>query len=60
MFERIPQDGSVNETGLQLVIDEEKAAGKLLPEFSTQEILIDRFVREAAQSINKRLGPGCE
>jgi ABC-type nitrate/sulfonate/bicarbonate transport system substrate-binding protein len=60
MFERIPQDGSVNEAGLQLVIDEEKAAGKLPPEFSMQEIFIDRFVREAGHSINKRLGPGCE
>jgi ABC-type nitrate/sulfonate/bicarbonate transport system substrate-binding protein len=29
MFERIPPDGSVNEAGLELVIDEEKAAGKL-------------------------------
>jgi ABC-type nitrate/sulfonate/bicarbonate transport system substrate-binding protein len=60
MFERIPQDGSVNAAGLQLVIEEEKAAGKLPPEFSTQEILIDRFVKEAAHSINKRLGPGYE
>ena len=60
MFERIPQDGSVNETGLQLVIDEEKAAGKLPPGFSMEEILMDRFVREAAQSVNQRFGSGCE
>ena len=60
MFELIPQDGSVNEAGLQLVIDEEKAAGKLPPGFSMKEILIGRFVREAAQSVNQRFGGGCE
>jgi ABC-type nitrate/sulfonate/bicarbonate transport system substrate-binding protein len=60
MFERIPQDGSVNETGLQLVIDEEKEAGKLPSRFSMQEILVDRFVKEAAQSVNQRFGSGCE
>ena len=60
MFERIPQDGGVNEAGLQLVIDEEKAAGKLPPGFSMEEILMDRFVKEAAQSVNQRFGGGCE
>jgi NitT/TauT family transport system substrate-binding protein len=60
MFERIPPDGSVNEAGLQLVIDEEKAAGKLPPEFSMQEILLDRFVKQAAASVERRFGQGCE
>lgn len=60
MFERIPPDGSVNQAGLQLVIDEEKAAGKLAAEFSMQEILLDGFVNEAAQSVNRRFGSGCE
>jgi len=60
MFERVPQDGSVNEAGLQLVIDEERAAGKLPPGFSMEEILMDRFVRESGHSVNQRFGSGCE
>ena len=50
--------GSVNEAGLRLVIDEEKAAGKLPAEFSMQAILNDRFVKAAAQSVNQRFGSG--
>jgi hypothetical protein len=60
MFERIPPNGSVNEAGLQLVIDEGKAAGKLPPGFSMEEILVDRFVKDAAQSVNQRFDGGCE
>ena len=60
MFERIPPDGSVNQAGLQLVIDEEKAAGKLPAEFTMQDILSDGFVKVAAQSVNQRFGSGCE
>jgi ABC-type nitrate/sulfonate/bicarbonate transport system substrate-binding protein len=60
MFERIPPDGGVNRAGLQLVIDEEKAAGKLPVEFSMQEILVAGFVNQAAQSVNQRFGSGCE
>ena len=60
MFGRIPPDGSVNQAGLQLVIDEEKAAGKLPAEFRMQEILVDGFVKAAAQSVNQRFGSGCE
>jgi ABC-type nitrate/sulfonate/bicarbonate transport system substrate-binding protein len=60
MFERIPQDGSVNEAGLQLVIDEEKAAGKLPPGFKMEEILVTRFVKEANASVNARYGLGYE
>ena len=60
MFERIPPDGSVNQAGLQLFIDEEKTAGKLAAEFSMQEILVDGLVKEAAQSVNQRFGSGCE
>jgi ABC-type nitrate/sulfonate/bicarbonate transport system substrate-binding protein len=60
MFERVPQDGNVNQAGLQLVIDEEKATGKLPAEFTMQEILVDGFVKEAAQSVNRRFGSGCE
>jgi hypothetical protein len=60
MFERIPPDGSVNQAGLQLVIDEEKAAGKLAAEFRMQEILVDGFVKAATQSVNQRFGSGCE
>ena len=60
MFERIPPDGGVNRAGLQLVIDEEKAAGKLPVEFSMQEILAVGFVNQAARSVNQRFGSGCE
>ena len=60
MFERVPLDGSVNEAGLGLVIDEEKAAGKLPSSFRAEEILITRFVKEAAESVNRRFGSGCE
>ena len=60
MFERIPPDGSVNEAGLKLVIDEEKAAGKLPASFQAEEILITRFVKEAAESVNRRFGDGSE
>lgn len=60
MFERIPQDGAVNETGLKLVIEEEKAAGKLPRDFSINGILLNRFVKEAADSVNRRFGSGCE
>ncbi|MBI2988643.1 MAG: ABC transporter substrate-binding protein [Deltaproteobacteria bacterium] len=60
MFEQIPQDGMVNETGLELVIGEEKATGKLPSGFSIDEILMDRLVKEAADSVNRRFGMGCE
>ena len=60
MFERIPRDGGVNETGLKLVIDEEKAAGKLPSSFQAEDILINAFVRAAADSVNSRFGDGCE
>jgi ABC-type nitrate/sulfonate/bicarbonate transport system substrate-binding protein len=60
MFERIPPDGGVNEAGLELVIDEEKAAGNLPASFKTQDILMNRFVKEAAASVNQRFGTGCE
>jgi hypothetical protein len=60
MFERVPRDGGVNETGLNLVIDEEKAAGKLPSSFEATEILITRFVKEAAASVDRRFGDGCE
>lgn len=60
MFERIPQDGMVNEAGLELVIEEEKAAGKLPGGFSIDEILIDRLVKSAAESVDQRFGSGCE
>lgn len=60
MFERIPQDGGVSEAGLNQVIQEEQAVEKLPPSFSAQEILLDRFVKEAAASVDRRFGPGCE
>ena len=60
MFEYIPRDGAVNEAGLQLVIDEEKAAGKLPAAFQAEEILITRFVNDAARSVNRRFRSGCE
>lgn len=60
MFERIPQDGGVSEIGLNQVIAEEKEAGKLPPSFGAREILLDRFVKEAAASVNRRFGSGCE
>ncbi|MBI1994293.1 MAG: hypothetical protein HYS67_07785 [Deltaproteobacteria bacterium] len=60
MFERIPRDGMVNEAGLELVIEEEKAAGKLPCGFAMNEILLDRFVKAAADSVNRRFGKGCE
>ena len=60
MFERIPPDGSVNQAGLQLVIDEEIAAGKLAGEFSMEEILVDGLVKKAAENVTRRFGSGCE
>lgn len=60
MFERIPQDGTVNEAGLCLVIEEEKETGKLPGGFNMNEILVNRFVQEAADSVNRRFGSGCE
>ncbi len=60
MFERIPQDGSVNEAGLRLVIEEKKETGKLPSRFTMNEILITRFVKEAADSVNQRFGAGYE
>jgi len=39
---------------------EEKAVGKLPGSFSVGDILIDRFVKEAADSVNCRFGKGCE
>ncbi len=60
MFERIPQDGTVNEAGLRLVIEEEKETGKLPSAFSMDEILVNRFVKEAADSVNRRFGAGYE
>ena len=60
MFERIPMDGMVNEAGLELVIEEEKQAGKLPPGFSMSEILLAQFVKAAADSVNRRFGEGCE
>ncbi|MBI4490684.1 MAG: ABC transporter substrate-binding protein [Deltaproteobacteria bacterium] len=60
MFERIPQDGMVNEAGLRLVIEEEQAAGKLPGSFGIKDILMDRFVKQAAESVARRFGDGCE
>jgi ABC-type nitrate/sulfonate/bicarbonate transport system substrate-binding protein len=60
MFEHIPMDGAVNEAGLQLVIDEEKAAGQLPSGFQAGEILLTRFVQQAAESVSRRFGSGCE
>ena len=60
MFERIPRDGMVNEAGLKLVIEEEKEAGKLPPGFAMNEILLDRFVKAAADSVDRRFGEGYE
>lgn len=60
MFERIPLDGMLGEEGLKQVIEEEKAVGKLPDSFNAQDILADRFVREAAASVNRRFGAGCE
>jgi len=60
MFERIPQDGSVNEPGLVRVIEEEKASGKLPLSFQWNDVVADRFVVAAAASVNQRFGSGCE
>lgn len=60
MFERIPRDGMVNEAGLGLVIEEEKATGKLPESFRMEDILVDRFVKAAADTVNRRFGDGCE
>jgi ABC-type nitrate/sulfonate/bicarbonate transport system substrate-binding protein len=60
MFERIPRDGSVSRAGLNQVIEEEKAAGKLAESFKIDDILLDRFVKEAASSVDRRFGSGCE
>ncbi len=60
MFERIPLDGMVGEQGLNQVIKEEKEAGRLPEVFQAHDILLDRFAKEAAVSINRRFGSGCE
>ena len=60
MFERIPQDGSVDEAGLVEIIEEEKGAGKLPSSFKLEDIVIDRFVKEANVKVSERLGLGCE
>ena len=60
MFERIPLDGAVGVQGLEQVIEEEKAAGKLPETFAVKDILLDRFVKEAAASVNRRFGGGSD
>ena len=60
MFDRIPLDGMVGEQRLNEVIEEEKRLGKLPPSFRSQDILLDRFVRKAADSVNRRIGSECE
>lgn len=50
----------MNEAGLCLVIEEEKETGKLPGGFNMNEILVNRFVQEAADSVNRRFGSGCE
>jgi ABC-type nitrate/sulfonate/bicarbonate transport system substrate-binding protein len=60
MFDCIPQDGMVGEVGLRQVIEEEKTKGKLPASFGIKDILLDRFVKEAAASVERRFGTGCE
>ena len=60
MFDRIPLDGMVGEQRLNELIEEEKGWRKLPPSFRSQDILLDRFVRKAADSVNRRIGTGCE
>jgi hypothetical protein len=60
MFERIPPDGSINEAGLAQVVAEEQQAGKLPLSFQLEAVVIDRFVKAAAASVEQRFGSGCE
>ena len=60
MFERIPQNGAINEAGLTQVVSEEKEAGKLPESFTLADIVVDRFVKYAAASVDQRFGAGCE
>jgi ABC-type nitrate/sulfonate/bicarbonate transport system substrate-binding protein len=60
MFERIPLDGAVGVQGLEQVIEEEKAAGKLPENFAVKDILLDRFVKAAAASVDRRFGAGSD
>ncbi len=60
MFERIPLDGMVGEPGLNQVIKEEKEAGRIPGDFQAHDILLNRFAKEAAGSVNRRFGTGCE
>lgn len=60
MFERIPLDGVVSSAGLRAVIEEEKATGTLPERFAVEDVLLDRLVKEAATSVNRRHGTGCE
>ena len=46
--------------GLNQVIKEEKEAGRIPEAFQAHEILLDRFAKEAAGSVNRRFGTGCE
>ncbi len=48
------------EERLSLVIEEEKSAGKLPASFTMKEILLERFAKEAAASVDQRFGSGCE
>ena len=60
MFERIPPDGGINEAGLVQVVAEEKEAGKLPESFTLENIVVDRFVKAAAASVEQRFGSACE
>jgi ABC-type nitrate/sulfonate/bicarbonate transport system substrate-binding protein len=60
MFERIPLDGAVGVRGLEQVIEEEKIAGKVPQSFKASDVLVDRFVKEAAASVDRRFGAGSD
>jgi len=57
-FEAIPADGMVTLEGLETVIREERAAGKIPPSFRMEDILRLEFVREAVKEINAAYGEG--
>lgn len=57
-FEAIPADGMVTMQGLETVVREERAAGKIPDSFRMDDILRLEFVKEAAKEIDAKFGQG--
>lgn len=53
-----PPDGSINERGLEDLISEYKAWGKISQSFSIGQVIRLDFVKQAAQELDAKFGPG--